>query len=287
MFLSPYHLQRRKEMKHQLGLPEDYGIQDSDSEQGGWGGGVQLQIVQSLCQWFITFADQLWQLKHCVSTMAQRQCLWQTVAHSLTPLLLAACLPPLRVHRRWCCCCCRGWWCCSSCCCCCQSQVGGQAVPAGRLHHHRQHHQLQRRLRRQQVCLCCCSCVLRVWTLCALQRHNSCRVLPSDVHAIDSDRGQQKQCSSQQTLELTLPFAAAAVVLVVALHSDEEPVEEEEGSDADDGEAAAMAAPSRQRQQQQSQKSLASKASTKTAPTKQGKVVKKSSSKRSRVASRE
>jgi hypothetical protein len=29
-----WYLQRRKEMKHELGLPEDYGIHDSDSEQG-------------------------------------------------------------------------------------------------------------------------------------------------------------------------------------------------------------------------------------------------------------
>lgn len=27
-------LQRRKELKQQLGLPEDYGVPDSDSEQG-------------------------------------------------------------------------------------------------------------------------------------------------------------------------------------------------------------------------------------------------------------
>jgi hypothetical protein len=28
--------QRRKELKHKLGLPEDYGVQDSDEDEGAW-----------------------------------------------------------------------------------------------------------------------------------------------------------------------------------------------------------------------------------------------------------
>jgi hypothetical protein len=39
-------LQRRKELKHKLGLPDDYGVQDSDEEQGGW----QQQQQQQLCK---------------------------------------------------------------------------------------------------------------------------------------------------------------------------------------------------------------------------------------------
>lgn len=43
-------MQRRHEMKQQLGLPEDYGVQDSDDDQGGscvvWAG---KRSARSLC----------------------------------------------------------------------------------------------------------------------------------------------------------------------------------------------------------------------------------------------
>jgi hypothetical protein len=38
-------LQRRKELKHKLGLPEDYGVQDSDEDEGA----LQLNQNPRIC----------------------------------------------------------------------------------------------------------------------------------------------------------------------------------------------------------------------------------------------